>query len=116
FELLVPLVGKDDPATTRRAIQILEPDLIYVHKMDDLAVLETLLESRTPLARMVHDHDLYCMRSYKYNPLTRAVCHRAASTYCVFPCGATVARKRGGGFPLKWVSYRAKQAEIALNR
>jgi glycosyltransferase involved in cell wall biosynthesis len=116
FELLVPLAGKDYPATTRRTIQIFEPDLIYVHKMDKLPVVETLVESGIPLARMVHDHDLYCMRSYKYNPLTRAVCQRAASAYCVFPCGATVARKRGGGFPLKWVSYRAKQEEIALNR
>jgi glycosyltransferase involved in cell wall biosynthesis len=116
FELLVPLAGKDDPATASRTIQMFEPDVIYVHKMDDLAVLETLVDCGKPLVRMVHDHDLYCMRSYKYNPLTRAVCHRAASAYCVFPCGATIARQRGGGFPLKWVSYRAKQQEIALNR
>jgi glycosyltransferase involved in cell wall biosynthesis len=114
--MLVPLVGKNGPATTRRTIQVFEPDLIYVHKMDDLAVLETLVESGISLARMVHDHDLYCMRSYKYNPLTRAICHRAASVHCIFPCGATVARKHGGGWPLKWVSYRDKQEEIALNR
>jgi glycosyltransferase involved in cell wall biosynthesis len=116
FELLVPLVGKDDPSATRRAIAIFEPDVIFVHKMSDLATLDTLVETGIPLARMVHDHDLYCMRSYKYNPLTRNICQRASSPYCVFPCGAIIARKRGGGFPLKWVSYRAKQAEIAINR
>ena len=43
------------------------PDVIYVHKMADLGVIEALLETRRPCVRMVHDHDIYCMRSYKYN-------------------------------------------------
>ncbi|HZI33280.1 MAG TPA: glycosyltransferase family 4 protein, partial [Candidatus Binatia bacterium] len=69
-----------------------------------------------PLARMVHDHDLYCMRSYKYNYFTRQVCERAASPFCVFPCGAFLARNHGEGFPLKWVSYASKLGEIRLNQ
>jgi len=84
--------------------------------MADAGVLQTLVDSGRPLVRMVHDHDIYCMRSYKYNPLTRRICARAASAYCVFPCGATLARNRGGGLPFKWVSYRAKLREIELNR
>jgi glycosyltransferase involved in cell wall biosynthesis len=66
--------------------------------------------------RMVHDHDMYCMRSYKYNPFTRRICTRAASAYCVFPCGAALARNRDGGLPFRWVSYLAKKREIRLNR
>ncbi len=63
------------------------PDIVYVHKMADLDVIETLLRSRARLVRMIHDHDIYCMRSYKYNYFSRKVCKRAASAYCVFPCG-----------------------------
>ena len=52
------------------------PDVAYVHKWDHLPTLEILVNSDLPLARMVHDHDIYCLRSYRYNPITRAVCHR----------------------------------------
>jgi glycosyltransferase involved in cell wall biosynthesis len=65
---------------------------------------------------MVHDHDIYCMRSYKYNYFTRRICTRAATPYCIFPCLALVVKNSGGGFPLKWVSYSEKQREIALVR
>src|SRR5882724_6560704 len=83
--------------------------------MADLEVLQTLVASGFPLVRMVHDHDLYCMRSYKYHVRSRAICTRAASSYCVFPCGASVVHNLGAGFPLKWVSYPAKSKEIQLN-
>jgi len=56
------------------------------------------------------------MRSYKYHPLTRAICARPVSPYCIFPCGASLARNRGEGFPVKWVSYAAKRKEIRLNQ
>jgi len=111
-----PLAGKDDSITTEDAAQRFQPDVIHVHKTADLEVLEALVELKVPLVRMVHDHDLYCMRSYKYHYSSRAICTRAASPYCIFPCGASIARNRDGGFPLKWVSYRAKKREIRLNR
>ena len=92
------------------------PDIVYVHKMADLEAIETLLRKRARLVRMIHDHDIYCMRSYKYNYFTRKVCQRAASAHCVFPCGASIARNRGGLLPFKWVSYLDKKKEIALNQ
>jgi glycosyltransferase involved in cell wall biosynthesis len=100
----------------KQALAQFKPDIVYVHKMADLDVIETLLQARVRLVRMIHDHDIYCMRSYKYNYLTRTVCHRAASAYCVFPCGASIARDRGGLLPVKWVSYFDKKKEIALNK
>ena len=106
----------DVPAGVGGLVAKFRPDAIYVHKLADPRVLEALLAADTPLVRMVHDHDLYCMRSYKYNYFTRAVCTRALSPYCVFPCGASIARNRENGFPLKWVSYAAKKKEIELNR
>jgi glycosyltransferase involved in cell wall biosynthesis len=93
-----------------------DPLVVYVHKWDDLDSIETMLASGRPLIRMVHDHDIYCLRSYKYNVFTRNICTRAASAYCVFPCLAPIKRNRDGGFPIKFLSYRAKRREIALNR
>ncbi|MEO5803094.1 MAG: glycosyltransferase family 4 protein [Verrucomicrobiota bacterium] len=100
----------------RAALEIFQPDLVYVHKMDDLEVIEALIASQIPLVRMVHDHDIYCMRSYKYHYFSRKICTRAAGPYCVFPCGAFLHRNHGAGFPIKFVSYKDKKREIRLNQ
>jgi glycosyltransferase involved in cell wall biosynthesis len=118
-EVFSPTFCLDDDGAAEaveHAISLFQPDLIYVHKMADLEVIQALAGSGRPVVRMVHDHDLYCMRSYKYNPLTRQICERAASPYCIFPCGATLTRNRGGGAPLKWVSYFEKMRGLKLNR
>ncbi|MES2705514.1 MAG: glycosyltransferase family 4 protein [Verrucomicrobiota bacterium] len=103
---------------TRRALNDFAPDAVYVHKTADSAVILALTESGLPLARMVHDHDIYCMRSYKYNYFTRRICTRPATLYCVYGCLACVAKETGpdGKRHLRWVSYRAKKREIRLNR
>lgn len=106
----------DAPGGAGPALADFAPDLIFLHKGAKLDQLATLVDSGVPVARMVHDHDLYCLRGYKYHPLTRQVCTRAASGYCVFPCGGSIARQGGGGFPFKWISYTAKQRELEINR
>jgi glycosyltransferase involved in cell wall biosynthesis len=116
FSERFPLANGDNFSTARAALNTFEPDAVYVHKMSDIRVLEALSQSAHPVVRMVHDHDLYCMRSYKYFPLTRTICTRAAGPGCIFPCGAVLARNREGGFPFRWISYFAKKREIALNR
>lgn len=103
-------------STAAEAIRSFQPDLIYVHKMADLQVIDALVHSGLPLVRMVHDHDIYCMRSYKYAWRTREICTRGASLYCVFGCVAFLARNHGPGLPLKYVSYTEKKREIALNQ
>jgi glycosyltransferase involved in cell wall biosynthesis len=110
------LSGNDLAQQTQAALVEFEPDLVYVHKMADLSVIQTLVDSGKPLVRMVHDHDIYCMRSYKYSYLSRKICNRAASPYCIFPCLAFVAKNNGEGLPLKYVSYGQKRKEIELNK
>jgi len=100
-------------AVVPRVLDMFGPDVVYVHKMADLAVVKALLASRLPLVRMVHDHDLYCMRSYKYNFFTRRICNRALSPFCIFPCGAVIGRNGAG---IKWVSYSDKVEEVRLNK
>lgn len=116
FQHRFPLGNGKASATALAAKERFRPDVLYVHKMSDLELLETLLDWETPIIRMVHDHDLYCMRSYKYNFLTRHICERALSPFCIFPCGACVARDHDGALPVKWVSYTAKLRELELNR
>ncbi|MEI7728444.1 MAG: glycosyltransferase family 4 protein [Verrucomicrobiota bacterium] len=116
FPARFPLGANDNSATVRQALAEFQPAAVYVHKMADLSVIQALVESGKPLLRMVHDHDIYCMRSYKYNYLTRRICTRPATPYCIFPCLASVVKNSGGGFPVKWVSYSEKKREIALNR
>jgi glycosyltransferase involved in cell wall biosynthesis len=111
-----PLAGNGDPSAVMAALRQFDPDAVYIHKLADLDVLETLLASEVPLVRMVHDHDLYCLRSSKYHYFSRHICHRPASLYCLFPCCGSITRNRGGGFPFHWNSYRAKKREIHLNR
>ena len=98
------------------AVRTFAPAVAYVHKWDDLASLEQMTQSGLPLVRMVHDHDLYCLRSYRYNVLTRTVCDRAMSCRCVFPCLAPLQRNHGPGLPVRWASYRHKRRELELNR
>ena len=38
------------------------PEAIFLHKLSDLATLEALSTCGAPVVRMVHDHDLYCLR------------------------------------------------------
>ncbi|MBE2286283.1 MAG: glycosyltransferase family 4 protein [Prosthecobacter sp.] len=117
FTHTFPLSGSTAAAQTKDAVLRFRPDVVYVHKMADLDVIQALVDSNVPLVRMVHDHDIYCMRSYKYHYFSREICTRAASLYCVFGCGACVVKNNSGGsLPLKWLSYRQKKREIALNR
>jgi len=98
------------------ALKDFQPDVVYVHKTSDLPLLERLVQSGFPLVRMVHDHDIYCMRSYKYGYFSRRICERPFGLHCLFPCGAFLVRNPAAGLPLKWVSYSDKAKEIALNK
>ncbi|MFZ4763797.1 MAG: glycosyltransferase family 4 protein [Roseimicrobium sp.] len=109
-------LGVDAASDARHAIASFRPDAVYVHKMPDLSVVQFLTDSGVPLVRMVHDHDIYCLRSYKYNYITREICTKPAGPHCVFPCLGCVVKNNDGGLPVKWQSYSDKLREIALNR
>lgn len=111
-----PLAGAAGRERIEAALKEFHPDLVYVHKMPDLDVIGALVDSGTPLVRMVHDHDIYCMRSYKYFYWSRRICTRSVTPYCVFPCGAFIARNRQGPLPVRYVSYAAKKKEVQLNQ
>ncbi|MEI6809223.1 MAG: glycosyltransferase family 4 protein [bacterium] len=110
------------PATMVRqemnqALAKINPDLVYVHKCVSIPVLEALVASGRPLVRMEHDHDIYCMRSYKYFPWSRRICVKKAGLCCLVPCLASLKRDRSHGrFGLQWVNYRRQMRCIELSR
>ncbi|HKQ37357.1 MAG TPA: glycosyltransferase family 4 protein [Verrucomicrobiae bacterium] len=106
--------AKPERANVQAALWDFQPDIIYLHKMSDLEVLQGLAASGTPVIRMIHDHDLYCMRGCKYFYFSRKVCRRPFSPLCIFPCGGFLSRS--GGLRFRWVSYMAKKRELRLNR
>jgi glycosyltransferase involved in cell wall biosynthesis len=110
------LPGNANAAATRTFVEDFAPDVVWLHNLGDLDVIEALLGGPAPVVRTVHDHAMYCMRAYKYNYFTRNVCTRPASLYCVVPCLAPIGRSQDGPLPLKWVSYTAKRHEIDLNQ
>ena len=116
FSRRFSLEGNDSTAVVRNAIEAFAPDVVFVHNMANLEVIEALANCGAPVVRMVHDHNLYCMRGYKYHYLSRGICTRSASPFCVFPCGASLARNPDAGLPVRWVSYTDKRREIDLNR
>jgi glycosyltransferase involved in cell wall biosynthesis len=105
-----------DGEAWRKLLGEYRPDAVYVHKWEHNPSLAALGASGLPLVRMVHDHDLYCLRSYKYHPVTRRICRRPAGPWCVFPCLAPFRVRRGRFPPLGFASYPAKLEEIRLNR
>lgn len=116
FQSRFPATETDGAAVLGRALAQFQPDVVFLHKLSDAAVLQSMLSCGRPVVRMIHDHELYCMRGYKYNYFSRHVCMRPASAYCVFPCGASLARGTGSIFPIRWVSYGAKRREIDMNK
>jgi len=90
------------------------PDVIYVHKLDHLGVLEALTECGVPLVRMVHDHDMYCQRSARYFPWNRKICTRKAGYACAVTC--SVVRDHEGPLPIKLVRPGVKLRELELCR
>jgi glycosyltransferase involved in cell wall biosynthesis len=106
-------MGNQSPVGVARRF---EADLVYMHKCESLPCVEALLKSGIPMVRMVHDHDIHCLRSYRYHPLTRKICTRPAGAHCVFPCMAPLKRNRAGGLPFRWASFAEKQRELLLSR
>lgn len=87
------------------------PDVVFVHKLGDLALLRQLVEARLPLVRMVHDHDIYCQRRHRYLPWSREICRRRAGWICGALCGVV---RSEGPLPLRLAWPGTKLEEIDL--
>jgi len=57
------------------------PDVLLIHKFERTDEIRRFAE-RFPTVRMVHDHDLVCLRRHKYFPIGTRVCDRPAGIDC----------------------------------
>jgi glycosyltransferase involved in cell wall biosynthesis len=71
----------EQTGTSDDLVATFAPDLLFLHKVED-PVRVADLAGRHPTVRMVHDHDLVCLRRHKYFPLTSRVCDRPAGSAC----------------------------------
>lgn len=106
----------DQGGTMARVLAESGPDLIYLHNPPDGAVIEVLARAEAPVVRMVHDHQMFCLRGCKYPVWSRRPCARALSPFCVFPCGGFFRRSASGDRTLEWISYAGKKRDLELHR
>ena len=101
----------------QKLVDSVKPDLIYIHNIANIVCLEELQSISIPKVRMIHDHESYCMRGYRYFPWNRKVCTKKAGFPCLFPCMAPIKRDRTARpFGFRWESWRDKMHEISLNQ
>ncbi|MEM6821010.1 MAG: glycosyltransferase family 4 protein, partial [Verrucomicrobiota bacterium] len=105
-----------DQAEPSEIIDKFQPNVVYTHKWSHLPTLENWVKCDIPMARMVHDHESYCLRGYKYFPVSREICRKPAGLHCVFPCLAMLKINRGKFPPVELQSYSEKLKEISLCR
>lgn len=87
------------------------PEVVYVHKLARLDLLNDLVCSQLPLVRMVHDHDMWCQRSSRYFPWSRTACTRTAGWGCAMTC--SVVRGSGPlGIKLAWPGLKLRELEL----
>ena len=97
-------MGRDTEVYARPFVEVLpmaevgrarnELDVIYAQRVSDVGELALLGD--VPCAIAVHDHDLTCVRSHRYLPISREPCHRPPGIGCVTH-GCCVVRTRRAG-------------------
>ncbi|MEE4239134.1 MAG: hypothetical protein V2I51_20630, partial [Anderseniella sp.] len=71
----------EDSGSTDSLIARFRPDVLLIHKLEDAARVAAL-SRRLPTVRMVHDHDLVCLRRHKYFPISTQICDLPAGFAC----------------------------------
>ena len=107
FTVPFEVAGRDASIVER-----FDPDLVLVHKTRNPSQAEQLAR-RYPTARMVHDHDLFCLRRHKYLPLNGRLCERAAGMACYANLCFVQRSPAGSTFPVTFRGIRGQQREMA---
>ena len=76
------------------------PDVVLIHKLESAGRIHALAE-RLPTVRMVHDHDLVCLRRHKYFPINTRICDRPAGLACYSHLCFIQRAAPGGRLPIR---------------
>jgi len=69
-------------ADLKKQIEVINPDIIYVHQVCDIAILKDLLTINIPVVAFIHDHKNFCLREHKYTTLGSETCTKAIGMDC----------------------------------
>ena len=79
FDYAFPLV------TASRQIKEINPDIIYIHRLEGTMVMQSIINTGKPVVRFFHDHKLFCLREHKYTVLRKKTCKKPIGLRC-YPC------------------------------
>jgi len=69
-------------ATLQTQIERVNPDIIYLHRLNDDTLLELLSHLDIPVVAFIHDHTHFCLREHKYTTLTHQTCTQPVGLRC----------------------------------
>ena len=102
-----------DSGSDEALIERFRPDVLLLHKVEDPGRVARLA-ARWPTARMVHDHDLVCLRRHKYFPVGSRVCDKPAGIDC-YTHLCFVQRAQSGPLPIALKGTADVHAAIAAH-
>ena len=97
-----------------RQVKEIDPDIIYVHRLEGKEAIKELIETGKPVIRFFHDHKLFCLREHKYKTISHRTCTKPSGFRC-FPCLGFIGRGKGI-FPIKISSLSKLHAEQNINK
>lgn len=109
------LAAFEQTGTGDDLIAVFAPDVLFLHKVEDPARVAALAR-RYPTVRMVHDHDLVCLRRHKYFPLTGHVCDRPAGSACYLNLCCVQRAAPGSALPIALKGLSEVKAAIRAHR
>lgn len=92
----------------------INPDVIYIHQLDDHETYEHILETRIPTVRFFHDHKLFCLREHKYTTIGKRTCTKKLGLGCYGCLGFVNRSNTALGFSINTLGKLEKLQ--ALNR
>lgn len=63
-------------------IKNINPDVIYIHQLDDYSTYEEIIKTNVPTVRFFHDHKLFCLREHKYTTIGKQTCTKRTGLGC----------------------------------
>ncbi|MCF7985459.1 MAG: glycosyltransferase family 4 protein [Thiohalocapsa sp.] len=91
------------------------PDVLLVHKVADDEVIP-LLSRACPTVRMIHDHDLVCLRRHKYFPISDGICDLPAGISCYTRLCFVTRAPSGSRWPVEFRRVSDRKRAIFAHR
>ena len=88
-----------DSSTSLDILARFRPNVVLLHKVSDPDLVASI-SCAHPAVRMVHDHDLVCLRRHKYFPLSGRICDKPAGWDCYSNLCFVNRNPAAGGLPV----------------